>query len=96
MFFVPFCVARELPVNDVRERRIEKVRQRLLRKSMPRVLVSLLLSLTALAGFLTSFFLLRAGVSWMWLRYPIAILFAYLTFLALLALWLRVRKHGLD
>ncbi len=63
---------------------------------MPRVLVSLLLSLTALAGFLTSVLLLRAGVSWMWLRYPVAILFAYLTFLMLLALWLRVRRHGPD
>ena len=79
-----------------RERRIEIIRRRLLRKSTPRIQVSLILSLTGLAGFLTSFSLLHSGVPWMWLRYPIAILIAYCFFLVLLALWLRLQRRSLD
>ena len=79
-----------------RERRIEIVRRRLLRRSIPRIQISLILSLTALAGFLTSFSLLHSGVRWMWLRYPIAISIAYCVFLLLLALWLWLQKRSLD
>ena len=79
-----------------RERRIEFIRRRLLRKSTPRIQVSLILSLTALAGFLTSFTLLHSGVPWMWVRYPIAISIAYCVFLLLLALWLRLQRRGLN
>jgi hypothetical protein len=60
---------------------------------MPRFQVSLLLSLTGLAGFLTSFSLLHLGVPWMWLRYPIAILIAYCMFLLLLSLWLWLQRR---
>jgi hypothetical protein len=56
----------------------------------------LILSLTALAGFLTSFFLLHLGVTWMWLRYPLAILIAYGVFLVLLAVWLWLQRRSLD
>lgn len=62
---------------------------------MPRIQVSLILSLTALAGFLASFSLLHVGVTWMWVRYPIAILIAYCIFLGLLALWLRLQRGSL-
>ncbi|HEV2914570.1 MAG TPA: hypothetical protein VGX92_14925 [Pyrinomonadaceae bacterium] len=75
-----------------RERTIEKVKRRLMRKSLPRVQVSLILLLTGLAGFLASFSLLRLGLGWMWLRYPIAILFAYCVFLLLLRLWLSLQR----
>jgi hypothetical protein len=63
---------------------------------MPRILVSLILSLTALAGFLTSFSLLHLGVTLMWLRYPLAISVAYCVFLLLLALWLWSQRRGVD
>jgi hypothetical protein len=66
---------------------------------MPRLLISLILLLTGLAGFLTSFLLLRLGVIEMWLRYPAAILVAYSVFLLLLRLWLsllRPRKRVPD
>lgn len=69
--------------------------RRLLRRSWPRLLVSLILSLTGMAGFLTSFFLLNLGVSRMWLRYPIAILTAYGVFLVLLGLWLWLQRRSL-
>ena len=77
---------------QTRERRIEIIKRRLLRKSMPRFQVSLILLLTGLAGFLASFSLLHLNVFRMWLRYPIAILIAYCVFLLLLRLWLWL--HG--
>lgn len=79
-------------MSDRRERTIELVKRRLLRKSMPRLQVSLILLLTGLTGFLVSFSLLHVGVQWMWLRYPIAILSAYCVFLLLLRLWLSLHR----
>ena len=82
-----------------RERRIEFLKRRLLRKTYPRLHASIILLLTGLAGFLASFLLLRFGISAMWLRYPVAILFAYCVFLMLLRLWLwlsRPRDWELD
>lgn len=83
-------------MDQARERRVEIITGRLLRKSMPRFQVSLILSLAGLAGFLTSFSLLHLGVPWMWLRYPIAILFAYGVFLLLLSLWLWLQRRTLN
>ena len=80
--------------QQARERRIKIVKRHLLRTSAPRLQVSLILSLTGLAGLLTSFSLLRLGVPWMWLRYPVAILVAYCVFLLLLRLWLWLQQHG--
>lgn len=79
-----------------RKRRVEIVKRRLLETSTPRIQVALILSLTGLAGFLTSFSLLLLGVPWMWLRYPIAIMIAYCVFLLLLALWLWWQQSGHD
>jgi hypothetical protein len=63
--------------------------------------MSLILLLTGSAGFLLSFALLRAGLTQMWLRYPLAISFSYCVFLFLLSLWLRAqrrreRRSGVD
>lgn len=76
-----------------RQRRIEIIRQRLLRKRRPRLQVSLILSLTGLAGFLTSSALLHLGVDQMAVRYPVAIGVAYSAFLTMLALWLWLQRH---
>jgi hypothetical protein len=59
---------------------------------MPRFQMTLILSLTGFIGFLTSFLLLHSGVSQMWLRYPLAILSAYVAFLLLLRLWLALHR----
>lgn len=70
-----------------------------MRKSHPRLHASLILLLTGLAGFIASFALLRLGIEAMWLRYPVAILFAYGVFLVLLRVWLwlsRPRNWRLD
>jgi hypothetical protein len=80
-------------MDQARKRRVEIIKRRLLRRRMPRFQVSLLLSLTGLAGFLTSFSLLHLGVPWMWLRYPMAILIAYCMFLLLLSLWLWLQRR---
>ena len=54
--------------------------------------MSLILLLTGLVGFLVSFVLLRAGVGRMWLRYPLAVIAAYVAFLLLLRLWLAYQR----
>lgn len=79
-----------------RQRRIEILRQRLLRKSRPRLQMSLILLLTGLTGFLTSFTLLHIGVPSMAVRYPLAIGMAYCAFLVLLGLWLWLQRHELN
>lgn len=76
-----------------RQRRIEIIRQRLLRKRWPRLQISLIIMLTGFTGFLTSFILLQWGLDQMAVRYPIAIAVAYFAFLTLLALWLWLQRR---
>lgn len=75
-----------------RERVVRLIKSRLLRKGKPRLLVTLILLITGLAGFLVSYLLLHSGMTRMWLRYPLAILSAYCVFLLLLRLWLAVQR----
>ncbi|HVF45422.1 MAG TPA: hypothetical protein VM936_20515 [Pyrinomonadaceae bacterium] len=76
------------------ERRVERVRRLLVRRGMPRLLMSLILAATGAAGFLVSFALLHVGVWRMWLRYPLAVLAAYGVFLFLLRVWLHLQRHS--
>ncbi len=64
----------------------------------PRLQMAVVLSLTGLAGFLTSLALLHFGMTRLWLRYPLAIVTAYACFLGLLYLWISFhrQKTGLD
>src|SRR5215211_6466932 len=73
-------------------RRVERVRRLLMRRSLPRVQMSLILAATGAAGFVASFALLHLGVWRMWVRYPLAVLFAYAVFIVLLRVWLFM--HG--
>jgi len=75
-------------------RRVERVRRLLMRRGMPRLLMSLILAATGAAGFLVSFALLHLGVARMWLRYPLAVLAAYGVFLLLLRIWLHLRRNS--
>lgn len=75
-----------------RERVVGLVKSRLLRRGQPRLWVTLILLITGLAGFLVSYLLLHSGMTRMWLRYPLAILFAYCVFLLLLRLWLALQR----
>ncbi|WP_291020391.1 hypothetical protein [Hydrogenophaga sp.] len=70
-----------------------RLQRRLEADAWPRLQMGLLVALTGAAGLLASFLLLQAGLSAMWLRYPLALALAYLVFLALLWLWLRTRAE---
>ncbi len=85
-----------IDITERRERRVQVLKQRLLKYSNPRIHVSIIVLLTALAGFVTSFTLLHIGVRLMWVRYPIAIVVAYFVFLLLLALWLWLQRRTFD
>ena len=61
--------------------------------TLPRFQMSVILLLTGFTGFLSSFLFLQFGVFKMWLRYPLAILSAYVAFLLLLRLWLAIQRH---
>jgi len=72
-----------------RSQLVQGIRRRIERLGYPRLQMLLIVSITGAVGFLASFGMLAAGVDTMWLRYPSAVLVAYLAFLCLLWLWLR-------
>lgn len=72
---------------------IQRIRSHLERDGFPRLQMLLLVSLTGSAGFVASYFFLRAGLTEMWLRYLASFGIAYLAFLVLLWLWLRTRAE---
>src|SRR5918997_2967356 len=76
-----------------RSRTVGRAERLLLRRAWPRVQMTLILLATGCAGFLVSFALLHAGLTRMWLRYPVAILSAYAVFLLLLRLWLAAHSR---
>lgn len=75
---------------------IDRVVRELERRSYPRLQMMLLVALTGGAGFLASFALLAFGVDALAVRYPLAVALAYLVFLALLWVWLRVGTEDYD
>src|SRR5262245_2464710 len=79
-----------------REELIEKTEARLLRHSLPRLQMSIVVALTGAAGFLTSYTLLQLGMDAMAVRYPLAVGAAYGVFLLLLRAWLYIQRHGLE
>lgn len=68
---------------------VERARQRLLRRGFPRLQMLMIVTLTGLAGFLSSWLMLHAGVDAMSVRYLLAVGVAYLVFLLQLWIWLR-------
>lgn len=76
-----------------RQLEILKVKRSLESSSFPRLQMTLLVALTGLAGFISSYLLLHAGFTAMWLRYLLSFGFAYLAFLILLWLWLRTNAE---
>lgn len=77
-----------------RKSAVEIVKRKILQSSFPRLQISFIILLTALAGFLTSFFLLQAEIYSMAFRYPFAIMVAYCVFLILLRIWLWLQKDN--
>lgn len=72
---------------------IQRVKDRLVRESFPRIQMALLVFLTGGFGLLASFTMLQFGVDSMALRYPLALACAYLFFLFLIWLWLRTNAE---
>ena len=72
-----------------RSRLVEQVRQYLEKQGQPRLAMLGILAVTLAAGFLASVAMVHLGVDRMSLRYPVAVGFAYATFLGLLWGWLR-------
>jgi len=77
-------------MHRIPESRIEavnRIAQYLRRKSQPRLLLFIILLLTGIIGAASSFIMLHAGITRMFIRYPLAAFFAYAVFLLLLRLW---------
>jgi hypothetical protein len=72
---------------------IQRVKERLVKDSFPRIQMALLVALTGGCGLLASFTMLQVGVDAMALRYPLALAIAYLFFLFLIWLWLRTKAE---
>lgn len=68
---------------------LNHLRRTLEREGFPRLQMLLIVSITGAAGFLASYWMLRAGITGMSIRYPCAIGVSYAVFLVLLWLWLR-------
>lgn len=75
-------------VRDSRSRAIVRIGNFLVRRGIPRVQMTMMVAATGLAGFLFSAGMLHLGLHSLWLRYPLAVLFAYGVFLLLLRLWI--------
>lgn len=81
---------------DSRSALLARLKRRIESESWPRLQMTAIVALTAGAGLAASFALLQAGIDSMALRYPLALVCAYLFFLSLLWVWLRTRdrNHG--
>ena len=74
-----------------RRKEHRRIQQSLERFHSPRFQMALIVSLTGAIGFFASVALLHARIDSMWLRYPLAVGFAYGAFLFLLWRWVRLR-----
>lgn len=79
-----------------RQHAVGRAERLLVRRAWPRAQMMLILSATGCAGLLVSFALLHAGLTRMWVRYPVAILCAYAVFLLLLRVWLAMQSRRGD
>ncbi|MDF1504344.1 hypothetical protein [Roseisolibacter sp. H3M3-2] len=73
---------------------VAEVRSHLQRRGSPRTQMTAIVAATAGAGFVASYAMLRAGLTAMALRYPLALGVAYAVFLALVGGWLRRFRHA--
>jgi hypothetical protein len=84
------------PNQRWRERAVAALRRYYEHERFPRLIVMVLLLVTGGVGFLTSAGMLRLGVHEMWIRYPVAVLAAYIAFVALIRLWAEGERNRTD
>jgi hypothetical protein len=78
-----------------RQRAIDRLRTRLLRRRMPRLQMSFIVISSGLVAFVSSFALLELGFSSTAIRYPVALSLAYIAFLVQLRIWISaVRRRA--
>lgn len=85
-------MTRRPPRHRIRSHAILQARRKLEAESYPRLQMTLIAALTGAFGLLSSFLLLLQGVESMAIRYPVAVLLAYVMFLFLIWLWLRTHR----
>ena len=82
-------------VYFTRSKAVLRLQRQLEHQSYPRIQMGFIVALTGGIGLLVSFLLLRAGMDSMAVRYPAALAGAYIGFLFLLWLWLRLKADDL-
>jgi hypothetical protein len=82
-------------MGRLREKAIAGLKNYLLRTGLPRVQMSLIVLVTGFAGFFFSAAALKAGLTEMWIRYGLAMFFAYLVFLLLVRVWAEYHRGRL-
>lgn len=84
----------DLPQLAVTRQLLLRSLRRYFQYRRPRVIMSGLLLLTGATGFLVSFTLLKCELTWMWLRYPLALFVAWAVFLGLIRAWAQLASHS--
>lgn len=79
----------------VRDVEVGRIRARLQRLHSPRLQMMLIVALTGAAAMGASVLLRAQGLSVLWQRYALAVAAAYVVFLVLLRLWVRLHEHDL-
>lgn len=79
--------------RGLRRRVLRGLRVYFANQRWPRLIMSAILLLTGLCGFLGSYVMLDAGLERMWLRYPLAVLFAWVVFVGLMRLWAETERR---
>lgn len=79
-----------------RRKLMKKAHDWLMRKSMPRVQMCIMVCATGISAFLFSSLLLKMGVSQMHIRYLLATIFAYLIFLLFIWLWITYYRRKIN
>jgi hypothetical protein len=82
--------------DRLRQEQIGRLKRLLIKYSQPRFQMFLILLVTISIGAGASFVLLKAGLTGMWLRYPVAAIVAYLAFLIMLRLWVQYKFSDLS
>ncbi|WMJ69680.1 hypothetical protein [Stenotrophomonas sp. 24(2023)] len=86
----------EVALRTARGEQMTRTRSYLRRYGWPRLRMTVVVVLTGAAGFLSSHLLRLAGLDSMMLRYPLAVLLAYLVFLLLMWLWVRLQGQAAE
>ncbi len=72
---------------------VSRLKSRIEKDGYPRLQMMLMVMMTGLIGFLSSFILLHSGMQTMWLRYLCAFGIAYIGFIGLLRVWLVTQRE---